>query len=166
MIEGRAGDGHVGLLRHQRLDDVPGGQRFEEHLGMRESLQQPGGGARHQLQAGVGAGQHPQRAVVAEAQVRGHVLHVLHAPVDLLDLRLKGVRLRRGNQARVAPLEERDAQLDLQMPDQPADAGLGDVQKAGGVGGRSGRHDRAEHFDLSKIHGQASVETLFENMLL
>jgi hypothetical protein len=81
-----------------------------------------------------------------------NVLNVLHAAVDALDLGMQRARLAGGQHTAGAALEQRHAQLDLEMPDEPADAGLRDVQQPGGAGDAAGLHHRSENYDLAQIH--------------
>ncbi len=89
--------------------------------------------------------------MVAEAQMRGHVLHVHDAAVDPVHFLLQRVRLGRRDQPAVAPFEKRYPQLDLQMPDEAAYTRLRNVEQLGSVGGGAGRHHGAEHLDLSEV---------------
>jgi len=94
--------------------------------------------------------------VAAKPEVAGNVLHVLHTSVDPFDFRIKRLGFWRRQQPALAAFKKRHAKPDFEMPDQPADARLRDVQEAGCVHGGAGQHHGSEDFDLAQIHGLTS----------
>jgi hypothetical protein len=155
MIHRRAGDGQVRLFGHQPPDDLSGGKRLEIDPGSRRLLTQSGDGLRHHLQRRIGAAEHAQRTVAPEAKMGRHVLHMLHAAIDALDFGMQRAGLARGPHPTGAAFEQRHTQLDFQMPDEPADARLRDMQQARRAGDAAGLHHGLEHFDLAQIHAMA-----------
>lgn len=89
--------------------------------------------------------------VAATAQA-ANVAHVLHATIDLLDLLMQFARFGRGHQSPAAALEQRDAELQLEVAHQPADARLRDMEQPRGLRGGAGGHNGAEHLDLAQVH--------------
>ena len=98
-----------------------------------------------------------QEAGTPRAQFGCHLGDAVQADEGSLDLGIEGQRLACGHQAGTTALEQRQAQLLLQVADHPAHRGLGDVDQLGGHADATGQHDGPESLDLARIEAAHGI---------
>lgn len=91
-------------------------------------------------------------AHAAQPQLIDMALQRLGRLDHALDIRQQRIRLRTGVQPPLAPLEQRQAQVSLELAEQPADRRLRQPQALGGRDGRARGHKGQEGLQLFEIH--------------
>ena len=84
------------------------------------------------------------------------LLQTVGQGAHLLKIRCQGAAIRRGGDTAVAADQQRDAQLLLQRADGVADAGLGEIQGAGGSGKAAHLHSLKVYLVFGDGHGDTS----------
>ena len=103
-----------------------------------------------------GEGCHADKTGIQPPQVLGVLLQTVGQGAHLLKIRCQGAAIRRGGDTAVAADQQRDAQLLLQRADGVADAGLGEIQGAGGGGKAAQLHGLEVYLVFGDGHGDTS----------
>ncbi|MDT4845678.1 hypothetical protein FQZ97_796720 [compost metagenome] len=144
---------HIGLLQHQRRDDLRRVQRLVVHHHGRMFLAEQAHGPGKYLVAQRQHGEHTQLALAAPGLEAGReALHIFELVEEAFDVRIKRLRLHRRPQPPALALEELEAELQLGVLQRAADGRLRDVDHAGRRTHAAGEHDGVENFDVSEAH--------------
>ena len=106
-----------------------------------------------------GEGCHADKAGVQSPQVLGVLLQTVGQGAHLLKIWCQGAAIRRGGDTAVAADQQRNAQLLLQRADGVADAGLGEIQGAGGGGKAAQLHGLEVYLVFGDGHGDTSFRS-------